>query len=205
MITQLHGILLEKSDSFLTLDVHGVGFLIHTSSRSLAQAQPLDSPLTVHTTLIVREDALQLVGFITREEREVFELLNSASGVGFKGALSLMSSLSVSEVAMAIMGGDHKRLTAAKGIGPKLAQKITIELKDKVAKWQENRMDKATWSQLETLSEKSPAAREAEEVLVSLGYTFEEIHQALSHLHTETNTEALLAQALKWIATQSVT
>lgn len=196
--------------SFL-VEVNGIGYRVHTSLRSLCQAPPEGEPVVVHTSMIVREDAMQLVGFLSSEERAMFDILSLASGVGFKVALSLMSELSVPELASAIMSGEHKRLTAAKGVGPKLAQKITIELKDRISKWRAEAPDIPMLDQYEGMAiHSTPAIEEAETVLLSLGYSTDEVYQSLRSLQqlpeplAELTSEEILQRVLKWLATRSV-
>lgn len=216
MITYLKGTLAYKGElpgggAYLVVDVGGVGYQVHTSALSFQKSPPANDAILVHTSMLVREDAMQLVGFLTREERELFDILGTASGVGFKVALSLMSELTVPDLVMAIMAGDHKRLTAAKGVGPKLAQKIAIELKDKMTKWRECRTDTAFLPMAggEPLPQ-GQAFQEAEAVLLSLGYSLGEVHQGLGHLqktHATPDTlssEEVLQQILKWLATHPV-
>ncbi len=212
MYTYLNGILAHKGElptggAYFVVDVNGVGYQVHTSNMSLIHAPQTNAPIKVFTSLIVREDLMQLVGFLSREERDMFEILGTASGVGAKVALALMSSLTVPELASAIMGGDFKRLTAAKGVGPKLAQKITIELKDKLSKWRDERlMDSPISSGSEPLAA-NEAFQEAETVLLSLGYDVNEVYHSLKHIQstsenaTRLTSEEVLQHALKWLAT----
>ncbi len=215
MITFLKGNLAYKGESpaggvYLVVDVGGVGYQVMTNAPSYLQAPALNEPILVHTSLIVREDLMQLVGFLSREERDLFDILGTASGVGAKVALALMSELSVSELAAAIMSGNHKRLTSAKGVGPKLAQKIAIELKDKMSKWRNEKVDLHHYDMDDTLGTKTPAFEEAETVLLSLGYSMEEVYQGLRHIQSaseqaETLTsEEVLQQVLKYLATHPV-
>lgn len=216
MITHLKGTLTLKGELltggvYWVVDVNGVGYLVHTSMQSYLQSPPVNDALLIYTSLIVREDAMQLVGFLTKEERELFDILGTASGVGFKVALALMSSLSVSELAAAIMSGDHKRLTAAKGVGPKLAQKIAIELKEKMSKWRQERIDQHLSSGL-TSTHSVPsthAVQEAETVLISLGYDLDEVYQGFQQIQTaedltRLSSEEVLQRVLKWLATHPV-
>lgn len=218
MITHLHGQLAAKGERFgggwyLVVDVQGVGYQVLTSARNYIQAPGTDEPVKVFTSLIVREDLMQLVGFLTREERDLFDLLSSASGVGAKVALALLTDLSVSEISAAIMAGDYKRLTAAKGVGPKLAQKIALELREKMTKWRETYIHDLD---SDTLKAAGPlpagqAFDEAETVLLSLGYDLAEIHRGLQELQktqgenlNTLSAEEVLQGVLKWLATHPV-
>ncbi len=214
MITYLKGILASKGEmlnggAFLVLEVGGVGFQILTSSVTLLQSPAVGDPLTVYTSLIVREDLMQLIGFLSREERDLFDLLVSASGVGPKVALALLSELSVSEIASAIMVSDHKRLSSAKGVGPKLAQKIALELKDKMSKWRDEKLDQYAGGQT-TMPMNSTSIQEAQAVLLSLGYNLSEISDGLRALQSTNpaveslSSEEILKEVLRWLAVHPV-
>lgn len=123
MISFVRGTLVAKAaqsprGAWFLVDVHGMGLELLTSVRSVESAPPAGETAMFYTALLVREDAMQLVGFNTREERDLFNILTSASGVGAKVSLALLSALSVSEIAQAVVSGQHKILTAAKGVGP---------------------------------------------------------------------------------------
>jgi Holliday junction DNA helicase RuvA len=163
-------------------------------------------PIQVYTSLIVREDAMTLVGFMTKEERDLFNILQSASGVGVKVALALLSTLSVSEIVQAVVSANYKPLTAAKGVGPKLAQKMTLELKEKMADWREYALE-CSQQIIEGGAHvpDSEAYIEAETVLLSLGYTQDEVMRSLSAVHQEStekslNSEEILRDALRWLS-----
>lgn len=218
MITFLKGNLVQSGEMptgglYVVVDVNGMGYFVHTSSRTLMALPPVNDTLMVYTSLIVREDAMQLVGFLTHEERDLFDILGTASGVGFKVALSLMSHLDVAELSAAIMTGDFKRLTAAKGVGPKLAQKIAIELKEKMSKWREEKASQYlhTGSAADSKpTTQAPAFSEAEAVLISLGYSLDEIYQGLRQIQStipdgkSLTSEEILHAVLKWLATHPV-
>jgi holliday junction DNA helicase RuvA len=202
------GILAEKASesprgAYFVVDAHGVGFEVRSSMRSVQSAPAIGESVRLFTLLLVREDALTLVGFLTREERDLFSILQSASGVGAKVGLSLLSTLSVPEIAHAIVAGQHTPLTKAKGVGAKLAQKMVLELKEKMTQWRSNAIDAAL------LPEGSPPAseafHEAESVLLSLGYQSDEIARAFRAIPTAstTSSEAILHDTLRWLA-QSV-
>lgn len=131
MISQLTGTVVQAGATSFVLDVQGVGYLASTTPATAAALRPGEQAV-VHTSLVVREDSLTLYGFATPEERDAFELVQSASGVGPRLAVAMVSVLSPTELAAAISAGDVKRLTSVPGIGAKSAQKMVIELKDKV-------------------------------------------------------------------------
>lgn len=211
MITFIRGPLAAKVSqsprgAVLIVDVQGIGYEILTNSASVASAPPVGEEIQVFTSLIVREDAMSLVGFISKEERDLFNILQSASGVGVRVALALLSELSVSEIVQAVVAGEYKPLTAAKGVGLKLAQKMTLELKEKMVAWRD--VSPALTMQAETVAGFLPQTEafvEAETVLLSLGYTHEEIRsslQATQQKITETapSSEAILRESLRWLA-----
>jgi len=211
MLAFLTGILVTKTrlspkGPLLVLDVNGIGYELLTHPRAVDQAPEKGATITVHTSLIVREDAMTLVGFLFKEERDLFDILQRASGVGVKVALALITELSVLEIVQAVISGEHKTLVAAKGVGPKLAQKIVLELKEKMVSWRETSQSLSSLDWDENLAPlpQSTAFVEAETVLLSLGYTVKEVLQSLQSLQiADANTvssEDVLKQALKWLA-----
>jgi Holliday junction DNA helicase RuvA len=218
MFSFVSGLLAEKvQDSprgaYVVVDSHGIGFEIRTSSRSLSQAPSLGEPIRLYTSLLVREDALTLVGFMSREERDLFAILQTASGVGTKVALSLLSTLSVSEIAQAVVAGEYKLLTRAKGVGAKLAQKMALDLKEKMTQWRSSELGLSlVYGDEQSVSIRqggnAEAFHEAESVLLSLGYQPEEISRSFVALGSAegVNTlsaELILRDTLRWLA-QSV-
>lgn len=207
MLSFIKGQLVGKSfesprGAYFLVDVHGMGFEVLSSQRSVQSSPQPGEHVQLFTTLIVREDAMFLVGFNTKEERDLFNILQSASGVGTKVALSLLSSLSVSEIAQAVVSNNHALLTKAKGVGTKLAQKMTLELKEKMMNWRSSditmTISGATASPADT-----EAFREAESVLLSLGYQPDEIVRSFKALEGELQTassEEILRESLRWLA-----
>lgn len=131
MIGRLTGRLDWKGADHVLLDVQGVGYLVYCSDRTLAALPPLKSPVVLWTELLVREDLLQLFGFLTVQEREWHRLLTSVQGIGAKGSLAILGTLGVEGVARAIALGDAAAVKAAPGVGPKIAQRVVLELKGK--------------------------------------------------------------------------
>jgi Holliday junction DNA helicase RuvA len=210
MLSFVKGTLVAKAlesprGAFFLVDVHGMGFEILSSQRSI-QSSPLPGDtVQLFTSLIVREDAMFLVGFNTKEERDLFNILQSASGIGTKVALSLLSSLSVSEIAQAVVSNSFTVLTRAKGVGNKLAQKMTLDLKEKMMNWRT--VDFAAGLTPTTLPPaQQEAFREAESVLLSLGYQPDEIARSFKSLvgqggeAEEANSEIILRESLRWLA-----
>jgi Holliday junction DNA helicase RuvA len=135
MIASLRGTLLHAGKDAAIVDVGGVGYQVLLSARHLGALPPLGEPVLVHTHLVVREDALTLVGFPSPEERELFLLLHGVSGVGAKTALGVLSALTVSEVVAAVVAQDPRALARAPGVGKKTAERIILELREKLAAW----------------------------------------------------------------------
>jgi Holliday junction DNA helicase RuvA len=113
------------------IDVSGVGYLVFASTRTLSQLGAIGNEVVLHTQMQVSEDDIRLIGFSTAEERDWFRLLTSVQGVGARVALAIMSALSVDEIHRAIASGDNAMVARSQGVGPKLAQRIVNELKDK--------------------------------------------------------------------------
>jgi len=131
MIARLNGILAETGPDHLVIDVNGVGYLVQVSGRTVSAVGPIGGQLLLLTEMQVREDAITLYGFASAGERNWFRLLTSVQGVGGRVALAILSVLSADELSRAIASGDKAMVARANGVGPKLAQRICMELKDK--------------------------------------------------------------------------
>jgi holliday junction DNA helicase RuvA len=132
MIARLDGVLLEKRGDAAVLDVQGVGYLVHLSLQSMGRLPPEGGRAQLRCYTHVREDALQLFGFVTAEEEELFHLLIGVSGVGPRLALNVLSGMPAGELATAILHGELARLTRIQGVGKKTAERLVLELKDKI-------------------------------------------------------------------------
>lgn len=132
MIASIRGILTHKSPQYLIVDVHGVGYQVYTSLQSFYRLPEPKESVALHTYTYLREDTLQLYGFITPLEREVFLLLLGVSGIGPRSALNILSGLSVEDLVEAVRAGDLRKLTSVPGIGAKTAGRLALELKDKL-------------------------------------------------------------------------
>jgi holliday junction DNA helicase RuvA len=131
MIAKLRGLLDSFSADQAVIDVGGVGYLVFASTRTLSQLGPIGGEVVLHSEMQVSEDDIRLIGFATAEERDWFRLLTSVQGVGARVALAILSALTGDELHRAIAGGDKAMVARAQGVGPKLAQRIVNELKDK--------------------------------------------------------------------------
>lgn len=133
MISFLRGIIEEKQENLLVLDVNGVGYEINISSNTLSSLPMAGEMVKILTYMAVREDGVFLFGFASKEERDLFYKLISVSGIGPKMAISILSGLPLSDLTMAIIKQDHKILSKIKGLGKKTAERLCLELKDKLS------------------------------------------------------------------------
>ena len=132
MIGRISGKLNYVSADHILVDVSGVGYILHVTQTTLTNLPKLGNTVSLFTELVVKEDLLQLVGFITVTEKEWYKLLTSVQGVGSKAALALLSQLSISSISRAILLEDTTTITSVQGIGPKIAKRLVVELKSKV-------------------------------------------------------------------------
>jgi len=132
MIAKLTGIIDEAGADTLVIDVGGIGYLVHASSRTLGAVGAIGEPATIFTQMQVSENDQRLIGFATAEERDWFRALTLIQGVGSKVALAILSALETGELAVAVANADTAMVGRANGVGPKLAQRIVMELRDKV-------------------------------------------------------------------------
>jgi Holliday junction DNA helicase RuvA len=131
MIAKLTGRLDSSGAGHAVIDVGGVGYLVEASARTLDALGPVGGDVTIHTEMLVGEDFLRLLGFAKAEERDWFRLLTSVQGVGAKVALAILSALEIGDLQRALASGDSAMIARANGVGPKLAQRIAHELKEK--------------------------------------------------------------------------
>ena len=132
MISYIKGELAGVTEEKAIIEAGGIGYGIYMPGKDLAQLPGIGEQLKVHTYLNVREDAMQLFGFLTGDELEVFRLLITVNGIGPEGGLGILSALSADELRFAVMAGDVKAITAAPGIGKKTAERLILDLKDKL-------------------------------------------------------------------------
>ncbi|HEY9059937.1 MAG TPA: Holliday junction branch migration protein RuvA [Pseudobacteroides sp.] len=197
MIAYIKGSLELKHNDYMVIDVNGIGYRVNTSLTTIEKAGAVGDDVKLYTHLYVREDIMSLYGFITREELNMFEMLISVSGVGPKAALAVISSVPVTKFGLAIITDDVKTLTKAPGIGNKMAQRIILELKDKIKKEQlVETADQVGWP-AQTGNDNS-RADEAISALVVLGYTPLEASKAVNSVYSEDmDLESIVKNALK--------
>ena len=198
MLAHINGIISEKGNGYLVLDCSGVGFLLSVSSATLAQAGSVGEKMKCHTYMAVREDAIELFGFATKEEKAMFIKLTGVTGVGAKSAMGILSALSVRNISLAIVTGDAAKLATAPGVGKKTAQRIILELKDKV----DNAELVGTAAAAEPMGNlRTDAAGEAIEALMALGYQQSEAAKAVSAIHPQPEkSDDIIRMALKSMA-----
>ena len=201
MFYSITGRVVHRDTQFVALETGGVAFQCSTTLSTLKTIGEKGSTATLYTYLNVREDALDLFGFATEQEMECFKLLISVSGVGPKAALSILSELTPDKLALCLATGDSKSITRAQGVGPKLAQRVVLELKDKLAKGLELPADSPE-IQAAGLAAADGNAAEAVSALTMLGYSQSEAAMAVSKLDGDLPVEELIKQALKQLARQ---
>ena len=196
MFYYLNGTVAHMAPYLAVVDCGGVGYACRTTSQTLARLQ-LGEKAKLFTYLYVREDTFELYGFASESERSCFEQLIGVSGVGPKAALSILSAATPESLAMSIITGDEKALTVAQGIGKKIAQRIILELKDKLAKGQISPGGESYGGSGVTIIPENKTS-EASAALAVLGYTQGEIAAALKGIDMEALAlEEIIKQALK--------
>ena len=199
MYAHIEGVVAEKGAEGLVLDCGGVGYLLSVSRNTLAAAPAVGETMKCYTLLSVREDALELFGFATREEKRMFLSLTGVSGVGPKMALALLGSMPLKELNLAILLGDVTALSRAPGIGKKTAQRIALELKDKVS--QEDVSAVSVGGAVPVQSMAADCVTEALEALQALGYTPAEARNAVQSVRDQSDkTDELIKLALRSMA-----
>lgn len=198
MIAQLTGLVARTEASSVILDVNGVGYRVLVPLSVLSSLPETGQKTLLYTTMTVREDDISLYGFRSLEEQAVFQMVTGVSGVGPSVALSMLSVLDTGELARAIAGNDTKTLTKIPRVGPKLAQRICLELGERMAEF-------SFTQRLETISqsgsaEENAAFEDVVEALVGLGYSRPDAkkaaERALSAASDKTNTAVLIRESL---------
>lgn len=198
MFSYIKGRLAEKTKDYVVIDVSGVGFKIYTSANSLADpAISKGDDVTFHTYMYIKEGIMDLYGFSTKEELRLFELLITVSGVGAKGAVAVLSVATPSKIGLSIVTDDAATIKKASGIGPKTAQRICLELKDKI-KNEDIVSENTDAFQTIDISTDSSARGDAVSALVVLGYTSQEAQRAVAAVKDNfDDAESYIKHALK--------
>ena len=179
MFAYIKGSLEMKSSGYIVIDINGLGYKIFMSQNNIDSIGELHNIIKVFTYVKVREDDISIFGFKTQEELKMFELLISVSGVGAKSALVMLSCIEPSDFAIAVISNDVKVLTKVPGIGNKSAQRIILELKDKL---KEEKLEEKLKDSSKRLKDNSENINEAISGLMVLGYSKKDIEKAFEHL-----------------------
>ena len=201
MYAFIEGEVCEKLNGCLVLLASGVGWQLNCSNNTLQAAPPLGEKMRCYTFLSVREDAMELFGFATREEKEMFLQLTSVSGIGPKTALGVLGAMPLRDLNLAILLGDVNALSRAPGIGKKTAQRIALELKDKVTQADVSASAGTTASVPAVSAANADGVTEAIEALIALGYSSTEARNAVSQIRDRSDKpEELIRLALRAMA-----
>lgn len=195
MIAYLKGKLVIKSVDYIVIDVQGIGYKVYMSKTAIDKFEE-EKEIKVYTYLKVREDDISLFGFNTLEELHMFELLISVGGIGAKSAIVILSNITPSKFALAVITSDVNTLKKLQGIGPKTAQRIILELKDKI------KTEEAIENQENTIKQEEQIQEDMEELIQALqvlGYRRYEINNILPKIKEET-LEDRIKEALKYLA-----
>ena len=199
MFSYIKGELAEINIDHIVIDVNGIGYQIFIPTNTLNYLPSIGESVKIHTYLYIREDAMILYGFLTKDDLEMFKLLITVSGIGPKGGLGILSTLSSDDLRFAVLSGDSKAISKAPGIGAKTAQRVIIDLKDKLS------LEDAFEKKLEHENEKinvssnSQVKNDAVMALNALGYSSTESLKAVSKVEItdDMDVEDVLKAALK--------
>ena len=201
MYAFIEGEVCEKASGSLVLLAGGVGWQLNCSNNTLQAAPALGETMRCYTFLSVREDAMELFGFSSREEKELFLQLTSVSGIGPKTALGLLGSMPLRDLSLAILLGDVNSLSRAPGIGKKTAQRIALELKDKITQADVSAGAGSASPAAAAAFTNADSASEAVEALIALGYSSTEARNAVGSVRSQADTpEDLIRLALRAMA-----
>lgn len=197
MYNFIKGIIDEVFIDNVSIENNGIGYFINIPKRFSYELKQGEQ-VKIFVTLVHREDTMKLIGFKTKEEREIFNLLNSVSGIGTKTALGVLSEFTILEIITLIYTNDPKKLSKAPGIGLKTAQRIILELKEKISAFKNTNFDKNIDTGIDT--SKKDQIEETESVLMALGYTENETKNAIDFIlksHSElTKSDDMIRESL---------
>ncbi len=198
MIYSLNGVLTHTDVNYIVVECSGVGFKCFTTINTVRDLGKTGEKVNVFTYLAVREDAMDLYGFATLAELDAFKLLISVSGIGPKAAVSILSELTPDKLAVCIAGGDAKSITRAQGIGKKTAERIVLELKDKMTSF-ENENTSAAVSSAASATKDSDSA-EAVAALVALGFSQSDAAVAVGAMDKSLSVDEMIRLGLKQLS-----
>lgn len=194
MIGRLKGVLLEKQPPAILIDVQGVGYELEASMSTFYNLPECGETITLHTHMVVREDAQLLYGFFSQSERLMFRTLIKISGVGPKLALTILSGMSAEDFSRCILDGDSKALTQLPGVGKKTAERLVVELKDRVNKDESFKLTGVTTK----IEKQANPVNDAVSALISLGYKAQQASQMIRSMDVDgKSTEDIIRAALQ--------
>lgn len=199
MIYSLNGKLVHTEPGFIVIECGGVGYKCLATMNTLRVLPRVGETAFVYTHMLVREDAVELVGFASASEMNCFRMLTSISGVGAKVAIAILSALTPEQVALAVSLNDSKTLTKASGVGTKLAQRIILELKDKIKKLGLAEPVSTVESEVFTQTEAGGNAAQALAALAVLGYSADEALPYMNGIDMTQSVEKIISETLKAI------
>ncbi|KGM93118.1 Holliday junction branch migration protein RuvA [Clostridium botulinum] len=198
MFEYIKGIYISLNKDYIVVESNNIGYKIYTSGNTMANMPNINEEVKIYIEQIVREDFIGIYGFLTEEERAMFNLLLTINGVGSKAALSLLSISNVCNLKKSILSEDYKMLTKAPGIGKKIAQRITLELKDKIEKIYEDSLEDT--DEIDNLSKNSTRKYdEALEALMALGFSQKEAEKALKDIEMTKGIEEIIKDSLRYL------
>lgn len=201
MYSYIKGVLEELEEDAIVVETGGIGYHIYTTGQTFSRLPSLGDEVKIYTYLYIREDAMLLYGFCSKDELRVFKLLLGVSGIGPKGALAILSVMTTDDLRFAVLGDDAKTIAKAPGVGVKTAQRLILELRDKLSI--EDAFEEKLSQAEDTARDRAKGAKnEAVQALVALGYSSSEALKALGGIEIteETDVEDLLKAALKNMA-----
>jgi Holliday junction DNA helicase RuvA len=198
MIASLNGILILIGKSDIVLEVNGVGYLLNVSSKLIASLDVIGSKLILFTDLQIKDDKIVMYGFASLKDQNIFKLLQTVQGVGPKAALSILSTLNVDEIILAITSGDKAMISRADGIGPKVAARVTTELVEKVLNFNNNvsnnfisknlpntTQEKLNLNKIDDYTDLSAEVEDIISALVNLGYSRSEVFSVVMKIKND--------------------
>ncbi|TAK72293.1 MAG: Holliday junction branch migration protein RuvA [Gammaproteobacteria bacterium] len=198
MIGQLHGIILEKQPPQLLVDVHGVGYEIDAPMSTFYQLPDIGQAVKLFIHFVVREDAQHLYGFYTREERLLFRTLLKVNGVGPRLGLTILSSVAPDEFVRCVLNNDTASLVRLPGVGKKTAERLVIEMRDKLSDWYQSPPPEGAMLIKQEPSGRHPILQDAISALIALGYKQQEANRTVTKIDDgAASSEELIRRALR--------
>lgn len=203
MYSYIKGILTDMEEDLIVVEAGGIGYNIYTTGQTFNYLPSVGEEVKIYTYLHIREDAMILYGFLTKDDLRVFKLLIGVNGIGPKGALAILSVMTTDDLRFAVLGDDAKAISKAPGVGAKTAQRLILELKDKLSLEDAFEQKLANTQMKEEAKNHAKGAKnEAVQALVALGYSSSEALKALNGIEIteDTDVEDILKAALKNMA-----